>query len=211
MNVARIPRDESERVQAAIIEAAVEEIANNGYLGLRIPEVAKKIGKTQGAVYGRFDDKHALALTALQSIRDELFVPQMEEVLASPTSPLDKLAELSAITATIAQDHPASQRMLARFAIEMSDETTPLAEEVRGFFTTFVQIIRGLLQQAAADDELSPALGPDPDLDAIAHVCVAVQLGLASMSSLFPTRVSYPQLEAVLRPIFDQGTRKPST
>jgi len=204
--MARIPREESERVQAAIIVAAVEEMAQHGYAGLRIPLVAKRIGKTQGAVYGRFIDKQALALAAVESIRDKVFLPRMADLLKATEPPLGRLAKISAITAGIAREHPAGQRMVARLVTELASEQTPVAIAVRGLIGQFVSVIHGLLTAAHENGQLATSTTAN-DLETIALTIVGQQIGLATMANLFPERTNYPQLEQIMRKVLDAGLR----
>ena len=100
--MARIPEEQSREVRRAIIEATIHEIALHGYQGLRIGKVAERVGKTQGAVYGRFTDKEALALATLREFRDEKLAPLVFQASLPGKQPLDILDALSSIPVRMA-------------------------------------------------------------------------------------------------------------
>ncbi len=197
--MARTTREESRQVRDKIIRATVREIARCGYQGLRIPEVAKAIGKTQGAVYGRFPDKEALAMEALKYIRDEKFLPLIEGS-GTVTDPVARIARLSEGVSQLATEYPDAQLMLARLVAEMAEDTGPLGEEIRAMFGVFVDVVEGILrghEPGVVHDDL------DPTRAAIAFV--GCKLGTALITALLAERTSYAAIEEQLRPILSRG------
>jgi AcrR family transcriptional regulator len=67
-------RPRSERRSAAVIAAALTEIAERGIAGMSIESVAARAGVSKVTVYRRWPDKIALGLAALESL-PELEVP----------------------------------------------------------------------------------------------------------------------------------------
>ena len=206
--MARITRDESQRVQEAVIKAAVEEIAEHGYAGLRIPLVAERIGKTQGAVYGRFVDKQSLALAAVEYIRDTVLAPRVTAVLDANNEPLAQLEALSQLTAQIAADYPAGQISIARLATELSHAEGPVADAVRALFESFAKLLTSLLNQA---HERGDVAIPEPKRRELGYVFLGMQIGYATMGNLFAKQTSYVTLEESMRTILTGGLRSTLT
>ena len=204
--MARTTKDESLRMHQAIVQATVEEIADHGYHGLRVPAVARRVGKTQGVVYGRFADKEALTLAALRAIRDELLMPTLGEVMArtGPSSPLRTIEGLSAATAEVAQKHPSGQRMLTRLAVECAGDDDAVAREVRDIFQGFVDMIAALVVDAQQRGEVRKELDALP----FAHAVIGMQIGLASIAPLLNGgAMSYESMEEIIRPVLTRGIR----
>lgn len=199
--MARTTKADSEKVQAAILEAAGAEIAHHGYQGLRIPAVAKRIGKTQGAVYGRFPDKETLALAAIRHLRDELVMPQVMLELAEAKSPVEALEGVSRAIAKVAVEHPEGQLMFARLASEMAGQPGPLADEVRSLFDSFATTLRGLVQ-SARDRGMIHA---DIDARVFAYAVVGLPIMFSTMACMFRSELSYEELESQLRPVLTRG------
>jgi AcrR family transcriptional regulator len=57
----------SERVVAAVLEAAIAELARTGYAGLRLEDVAERAGVAKTTLYRRWPTKSALIHDALRS------------------------------------------------------------------------------------------------------------------------------------------------
>lgn len=200
--MARITAEESSKVQQQVLRAAADELARCGYQGLRIPEVARVIGKTQGAVYGRFPDKEALALAAVRFVRNEIIAPRLAEALeAEGGSAFDKLEALSAVIAEVASSDRNGERMITRLAMELGNDPGPVGKEVREFFGMFVEVIKGLLKQARADGELRD----DIDIAAVAYATTGMQIGLSTMAAMCGKKTNYRALEAAMRPILTRG------
>lgn len=197
--MARTTREESRQVRDAIITATVREIARCGFQGLRIPEVAKAIGKTQGAVYGRFPDKEALAMEALTFIRDKKFLPLIESA-GVVKDPAKRLARLSEGVAELAREYPDAQLMLARLVAELAEDTGPLGEEVRAMFAVFMDIVEGLLRSDAQG-----AVRPGVEPASAAMAFVGAKLGVALITALYADRTTYAKIEQHLRPILIHG------
>lgn len=202
--MSRISKDESRAVEAAILEATVIELARHGFAGLRVPAVAQAIGKTQGAVYGRFADKRALAVAALRVARDEHFVPLIAKALDETSAGrFAALERMSASLADLATANPAAERMIARLAAEAAHEEEPLRDEVRGLLEPFVGVIEAVLAAGQVEGEVDRAL----DVNTLARVVVAAQLGVSIMANLFADQTSVSDLAACLAPILTRGIR----
>lgn len=84
----------SEATRTALLKAAEEIFARDGYERAQIDEIAKLSGRTRGAVYSQYKTKEQLFF-ALQEQRIETAGKTMEAALAKhPTSAEDRLAAL---------------------------------------------------------------------------------------------------------------------
>lgn len=57
-----VKQERARRTHERILDAAAREFAVNGYAHTTMQDVARRIGMTKGALYGRFASKEALAL-----------------------------------------------------------------------------------------------------------------------------------------------------
>ncbi len=65
--MARLTRDESrERTRERLLEAARLAVAQNGYDGTSVADIAEAAGYSKGAVFSNFDSKEALVLELLR-------------------------------------------------------------------------------------------------------------------------------------------------
>lgn len=200
----RTSKAESERVRLAILRATTDLIADHGYQGLRIPDVAKKIGKTQGAIYGRFENKEALALGALRHLRDEIVLPKVMVAVSGSASAIESVERVSATIAQVADEYPKGQLMFARLAAELAAEKGPIADEVRAMFDTFWRVLRDLFARAKAEGAIEDHLDPDR----LAYAVVGLPVAFATMSRMFPDDAPYAEMEAVLSGVLTRGITK---
>jgi AcrR family transcriptional regulator len=82
------PRDSS--IDAALLTAALEELAAAGYEGMSMSSVAARAGTTRTALYRRFDSKADLATAAIGSMSEAADRPATDDPFA------DLVAELEA-------------------------------------------------------------------------------------------------------------------
>lgn len=197
--MARTTADESAATREAILRAAIEEIAEHGYAGLRVPKVAARVHKTQGAVYARFPNKEALVLAALRELRDGALGPRVAAALAAAPAdhPLVGVEALSRAIARFAEEDAIGQRAFARLSTELAYDTGPIAEEMEALYRSFTQLIGGLFTTAGVH--------PEP------HALAAAVVGLpvAFMTAAAWTGHDYAELEAILAPILTAGLLAP--
>ncbi len=207
----RTTREESERAVRAILAATTIELAEHGYAGLRVPAVAERVGKTYGAVYGRFDDKESLVLAALRQLRDDVVAPKVAASLARNQGFIAQLEGLSGAVAEIAEEHPQGQRMFARLAVEMAAAPGPLGDEVRALFASFAELLRDLIARGQACGEIAT----DVDAQTLAHAVVGLPVAFMTMTAMFGKTANYADLEATLSRVLSRGLagaeRRPPT
>ncbi|MDX3111171.1 TetR/AcrR family transcriptional regulator [Nonomuraea angiospora] len=80
-------------VGRAALEATLALLAERGYAGLRVADVAERAGIGLGALYRRWPDKRGLVLEALRSAAARRDVPQTDDPVADLIAGLEALAE----------------------------------------------------------------------------------------------------------------------
>ncbi|MCL2454678.1 MAG: TetR/AcrR family transcriptional regulator [Micrococcales bacterium] len=80
-------RSQAEKTRARLIEAASTVIAEKGYEGASVGDVAAEAGYTKGAVYAHFRNKEDLLL----AIVEDLTAEEGDRIAADPETPLRQL------------------------------------------------------------------------------------------------------------------------
>lgn len=83
----------AERTTAYIIETVAPIFNRHGYIGTSMSDLTEATGLTKGAIYGNFENKEALALSAFEYNRNAL-LGTIDEKLAVEGGALDKLYSL---------------------------------------------------------------------------------------------------------------------
>ncbi|MFD0797524.1 TetR family transcriptional regulator C-terminal domain-containing protein [Maribacter chungangensis] len=83
----------AERTTNFIIETVAPIFNKHGYVGTSMSDLTEATGLTKGALYGNFENKEALALSAFKHNRD-LLLAAIDDRLNSPGSALEKLSNL---------------------------------------------------------------------------------------------------------------------
>ncbi|MDX1331438.1 MAG: TetR/AcrR family transcriptional regulator [Robiginitalea sp.] len=83
----------AERTTAYIIETVAPIFNRQGYVGTSMSDLTDATGLTKGALYGNFENKDALALSAFEYNCNKL-LGALDEVLEKPGSAMDKLFRL---------------------------------------------------------------------------------------------------------------------
>ncbi len=85
----------AERTTAYIIETVAPIFNRQGYVGTSMSDLTEATGLTKGALYGNFENKDDLALSAFQYNSNRLLAA-LDEVLARGGTAMDKLMSLTA-------------------------------------------------------------------------------------------------------------------
>lgn len=144
-----IRREQSEQTQSAILDAAADEFARNGYAAVTFQVISDRTGVSRGGVFYYFENKDVLARRIL-----ELEAGRWDGLFASATSGGERgLAALAACAHVIvATLHGSVRARAALRIIEDIDSDGPNA------FQQWEDAIRLCLQQAIADREVSDTI-----------------------------------------------------
>jgi AcrR family transcriptional regulator len=84
----------AERTTAYIIETVAPIFNRKGYVGTSMSDLTEATGLTKGALYGNFENKDALALSAFEYNCNKL-LGALDDVLEHPGTAIDKLFRLT--------------------------------------------------------------------------------------------------------------------
>ncbi|MCF2533129.1 TetR/AcrR family transcriptional regulator [Yinghuangia soli] len=146
------PRDD--RVDAAIVAATRELLAEVGYAGLTMDAVAARAGVGKGAIYRRHAAKAEMAFAAT--------VYGMDPRTFADTGSL--LGDLTALAEAVAGDlgDPAASRAIMSLLGEIGDDTASVAQFLKACVEPEVARHLEILERAADRGEL--AAPPDAEL-----------------------------------------------
>jgi len=83
----------AERTTAFIIETVAPVFNKHGYIGTSMRDLTEATGLTKGALYGNFENKEALALSAFE-YNSKMLLTILDEQLAGNGSALDRIFSL---------------------------------------------------------------------------------------------------------------------
>ena len=84
----------AERTSAFIIKTVAPVFNKHGYIGTSMSDLTEATGLTKGALYGNFENKEALALSAFE-YNSKRLLQKFDEKLAIEGTALDKIFELT--------------------------------------------------------------------------------------------------------------------
>lgn len=147
-------RPRSSSADAAILEAALEELIDRGLGAITIEQVARRAGVTRATIYRRFPDKTQLLIAALQAAHGD-----------PPATPrIDSIEILLTGWSTVLSDP--RQRRLLRHLYAAADEDPQLATTYRDMFGRHRDAARREVLTRAQQEGLLPAeVDPDVVLD----------------------------------------------
>jgi TetR/AcrR family transcriptional repressor of nem operon len=86
--VVRYPPDHKEKLRAVLLEAAVQQMKVNGFMGIGVDGIAGAAGVTSGAVYSHFTNKAGLLAAII-----ETYLGQVSVAADSPRDDIDGLRD----------------------------------------------------------------------------------------------------------------------
>jgi AcrR family transcriptional regulator len=168
----------------ALVRAAYNQIAENGFEGLRTREVAAKVGLNIATLHYYFPTKEALIAGVV-----DYAMQRFRSTLAPHGSPADQLAGHLRAVRDLLRDEPELGGVMGELALR-SARDPQIAAIMESTNDTWDRTVRGLLQRAVRHGHMRPEL----DSDDVAAVIVAV---LTSMT--LPTVGSARRTDRVLR------------
>ncbi|MBM1107460.1 TetR/AcrR family transcriptional regulator [Aurantibacter crassamenti] len=84
----------AERTSQFIIETVAPVFNKHGYVGTSMSDLTEATGLTKGAIYGNFENKEALALSAYE-YNSKRLLSKIDELLEIPGTALDKIYNLT--------------------------------------------------------------------------------------------------------------------
>lgn len=176
-------------IRKALIAAAADVFAEEGYSGARVQSIAERAGLTTGAIYNRFSGKSELLLEALDShtsaLLDELARARLGATDILQTVGVALLDDESHASALLLESF-----MAARREADIADRLRPrLADE------------RARLAKLVEAEKAEGVLNSDLDTAAMVTFCQSVGLGMRMLGVIeaeMPKPDDWQQLIATL-------------
>lgn len=154
--------DRRARSRAALLEATARQISRAGYGSLNLEQVAAEAGYTRGALYHQFAGKEALALAAVEWVR-ETWWEEVGAVFDEPRPPHEALVELARRHAVYCRRDIAG--VMAALRVEFAAREHPIGAAVREVARELVGRLARLIEAGRAQGSIPPG-PPAPTLAA---------------------------------------------
>ncbi|EUA15124.1 bacterial regulatory s, tetR family protein [Mycobacterium kansasii 732] len=164
------PRDP--RIDAAVLRATVELLAETGYAGLLVSAIAERAGTSKPAIYRRWPSKAHL-------VHEAVFPIGAETAIADTGSLATDLREMVRRTRAVLAT-PAARAALPGLVGEMAADPTLHAALLERFAGTISGGLAGRLEKAAAAGEVRADITASELVEAIAGITL---LGLLTRAS----------------------------
>jgi len=197
-------QERARRSYQALLEAAAELFAHQGYDAVGTPEIAQKAGVSVGTFYRYFDDKHEVYLEIMR----RMMVGAYRETIENLTPErFVGLARHETIYQGVGMlfDHVLARPQLTRSFMEMSLRDAQVAELRRAVDQLAIQRLSQLIQLIATRDDV-----PDPEAFAYVLYGSAMQCAYGLAVHLVPTAIDRERARAALtafieRALFPRG------
>jgi AcrR family transcriptional regulator len=180
-------RSHKEDREAALVEAAFNQIAERGFEGLRTREVAAGVGLNIATLHYYFPTKEALIRGVVAHAME-----RFRSTLAPHGSPADQLRNHLRAVRKLLRDEPEVGAVMGELALRSARDAA-LARIMADAFQAWQRTLRGLLARAARDGYLAREL----DNDDVAALIMATltSLTLPSTASADRSDGAFRQLE----------------
>jgi TetR/AcrR family transcriptional regulator, transcriptional repressor for nem operon len=160
--------------RSRVINSAIGLINRKGIRNTSVSDVIEETGVKKGNLYFHFSSKDELCAATLEEAADRYF-NYLSKSITSDT-PIGKISDiLSAVLAYHRKRKFKGGCIFGNTALETSDTDEAYAALVRGVFDRWVDIIAGLLREAARRGELPAGIRPDP---MARHIVAALEGGV---------------------------------
>ncbi len=159
---ARRERERTAR-REAILDAAQELIAAEGYHGLRMDAIAEAVELSKGTLYLYFANKEALCAAVATRLIDT-FIPFLDKALSQADTGLDAIAALLQAYYDFTQDHPHHFRFALAWlsAGERMDDSSESFQTYRGRVGHMLSLVASSLERGQADGSIRDDIDPLP-------------------------------------------------
>jgi AcrR family transcriptional regulator len=183
----RVPRATKEDRQRALVLAAFDQIAEQGFEGLRTREVAASVGVNIATLHYYFPTKESLIRGVVAHAMD-----RFRSTLTPHGSPADQLRNHLRAVRKLLRDEPEVGAVMGELALRSARDAS-LARIMGEAFKAWHRTLRGLLRRATRNGYLAPNL----DNDDVAALIMATltSMTLPSTASADRTDRAFRQLE----------------
>jgi len=210
---ARRERERTAR-REAILDAAQELIAAQGYHGMRMDSVAEAVELSKGTLYLYFENKDALCAAVATRLLDTL-IPFVESAVENTPTGLDAVRQLLQKYSDFTQENPHHFRFALAWLSEgeRMDDSTEAFQIYRGRVGHMLSLVITSLQRGQADGSIRADIDPLPQaLQLWTSLLGVVLVGLnkEAMAQRIPLPVDFEQLvplhlDAMIRALSSGG------
>jgi AcrR family transcriptional regulator len=155
----RRPGGRTARVRSAVLQAALEELAEGGYAALTFESVARRAGVHKTTLYRRWGTRENLLLDAmLERGRELVPIPDTGSLRE------DLLEYGRAIAANV---RAPEAEALVRAAASVGDSEAELAQATRRFWNARLDLAAEMVERAVARGEIPPQADPHAVVEAV--------------------------------------------
>jgi len=198
----------------AILDAAQELIAAQGYHGMRMDSVAEAVELSKGTLYLYFENKDALCAAVATRLLDTL-IPLVESAVEDTPTGLDAVRQLLQKYSDFTQENPHHFRFALAWLSEgeRMDDSTEAFQIYRGRVGHMLSLVITSLQRGQADGSIRADIDPLPQaLQLWTSLLGVVLVGLnkEAMAQRIPLPVDFEQLvplhlDAMIRALSSGG------
>jgi len=211
---ARRERERTAR-REAILDAAQELIAAEGYFGVRMDAVADAAELSKGTLYLYFENKDALCAAVATRLIDA-FTPFIENAVSNSDTGLDAVLALFQAYYKHTQANPHHFRFALAWlsAGERMDDSTEAFQTYRGRVGQLLSLVVASLQRGQADGSVRADIAPLPQAMQLWTSflgIILVGLNKEAMAQRIPAPVDLDELvplhlDAMVRALSSEGT-----
>ena len=121
--------EQGARSREALLDAAIELIAEGGYTATGVDSIARRSGVVKSALYWHFGSKDGLLVAALERTARE-WVAQFEATVVESAEPQQRLENLVALVRDLFIDRPDRVRLIMAALIERGSTNEDVREGV---------------------------------------------------------------------------------
>jgi len=190
------PATKGERTRLALLEAAVERFARDGYRGTSVAEIARDANLSGTAAYAYFPNKEALFVAAVDEDAAGVINEGLLTVITDPQRQFDATLIFSLLGAL--ERHPLARRILAGLEPDFT---------VRLLHIPALEQVRKVSADRLREQQLSGDVRGDIDPDSIANGLTTIVLSMLMslvQTGADPAELLGPEVLAVFEAILSR-------
>lgn len=174
----------NEKTREALINATIDEFANNGYQGASVAAICKRAGFTRGAFYFHFPSKEALLQEAMRTVLLDFY--DRVSLKGSPSDYLTRLlAQLVPRLDLGAVDNPPdSVRFFGSLPFHRMIAACDEFADVRRLFTSLENGAHQELTQMFGRQQAEGTVREDVTAKALGEVFIVLGIGMAAAAEI---------------------------
>ncbi len=156
-------------IRERLVGAAAELIAEKGYEGAGVQEIARRAGLTTGAIYSRYSGKAELLADAIRATAS----PELEQLFATEAPVLSASELIRRAGSQLVTPRRSLNQALLLEAFVAARRDSEVAEVMREHLDRVRETFTRVIDFGRRNGDLDPGL----DTEAVVHFCHAVALG----------------------------------